>query len=99
MPPRAPPRRGLFAALRLPRPKRAGALEVKHGRLRLRAGAGPRSGFAVLEVFERAQLEGVSLSHELRRTLRDKAELVGGRYRKTPAARAAVVRLPPPARR
>ena len=89
----APPRRGLFAALRLPRPKRAGALEVKHGRLRLRAGAGPRSGFAVLEVFERAQLEGVSLSHELRRTLRDKAELVGGRYRKSREAGAALLRL------
>ena len=89
----APPRRGLFAALRLPRPKRAGALEVKHGRLRLRAGAGLRSGSAVLEVFERAQLEGVPLAHELRRTLRDKAELVGGRFRKSREAGAALLRL------
>ncbi len=89
----APPRRGLFAALRLPRPRRAGALEVKHGRLRLRAGAGLRSGSAVLEVFERAQLEGVPLAHELRRTLRDKAELVGGRYRKSREAGAALLRL------
>ncbi len=89
----APPQRGLFAALRLPRPKGTGALEVKHGRLRLRAGAGLRSGSAVLEVFERAQLEGVPLSHELRRTLRDKAELVGGRFRNSREAGAALLRL------
>jgi [protein-PII] uridylyltransferase len=89
----APPRRGLFAALRLPRAKGTGSLELKHGRLRLRSGAALRSGSAVLEVFERAQLEGVPLAHELRRTLREKAELVGGRFRKSRDAGAALLRL------
>jgi [protein-PII] uridylyltransferase len=86
------PRRRFFAALRLRRAPLRG-LEVKDGVLQLRAGVGLRSGSAVLDVFERAQAEGVPVSRELKRTLRHKAELVGGRFRRSREVGEVLLRL------
>jgi len=88
----AKPRRRFFAALRL-RPASKRGFDVKDGALHLRAGGSLRSGGAVLEVVERAQAEGVPLSRELKKTLREKAVLVGGRFRRSPEAGESLLRL------
>jgi len=88
----AKPRRRFFAALGLRRPQARG-LDVRDGVLELRAGSGLRGGASVLEVFERAQAEGVALSRELRRLLRAKAELVGGRFSRSREAGLSLLRL------
>lgn len=85
-------RRRFLAALRLSRPVRR-AFEVRGGALYLRGGVALRGGSALLEAFERAQAEGVPLSRELERTLRDKAALVAGRFRKSREAGLALLRL------
>jgi len=84
------PKRRLLAALRLHRAPRG--LDVKDGALALRAGAGLRSGHAVLEVFERAQA-GLPLSRELRSALREKAALVGGSVRRSREAGEMLLRV------
>lgn len=86
------PRRRILATLRLRRAPAARGLDVRDGTLHLRSGAGLRSGRALLEVFERAQA-GVPLSRELQRALRDKAFLVGGRFRRSREAGEALLRL------
>jgi [protein-PII] uridylyltransferase len=86
------PRRRLLAPLGLRREPAARGLDVRDGLLHLRTGAGLRSGKALVEVFERAQ-EGVPLSRELRRALRDKAFLAGGRFRRSREAGEALLRL------
>jgi [protein-PII] uridylyltransferase len=86
------PRRRFFPLLRLRRAPKRG-FEVKEGALRLRAGTALRSGSALLQAFEVAQAEGVPLSRELKRVLRERAALVGGRFRRSREAGAALLRL------
>jgi [protein-PII] uridylyltransferase len=84
------PRRRLLAALRLERPGREPerpGLEAARA-----AGAGLRSGHAVLEVFERVQA-GLPLTRELRSVLREKAALVGGGIRRSREAGDTLLRL------
>ena len=84
------PRRHPLAALRLPRTPRG--LDVRHGVVQARSGAGLRSAAAVLEVFERSQ-EGVPLSRELKAALREQAALAGLGLRRSREAGETLLRI------
>ena len=84
------PRRNPLAALRLPRTPRG--VDVRHGVVHARSGAGLRSAAAVLEVFERAQ-EGVPLSRELKAALREQAALAGLGLRRSREAGETLLRI------
>jgi [protein-PII] uridylyltransferase len=88
----ARPGRRFFAALRLPRPGKR-AFEVKDGALHARPGTSLRSASALFEAVGRAQDEGVPLSRGLKRTIRERAELVGGRFRQSKEAGATLLEL------
>ena len=92
------PRRRFFASLRLPRSGKRTFDEKDGVAPAARRARASGAATALLEAFERAQHEGVPPSRELRKTLRERAELVGGRFRRSREAGAALLRLVEPPR-
>jgi [protein-PII] uridylyltransferase len=81
-------RRRFFPSLRLKRRTVPKSLEVREGALHAR-GPALRSAPAVMEAFAVAQAEGVPLSRDLKRSLRERASLLRGPYRASREAGAA----------
>ena len=85
-------RRFRFPSLRR-RGRTSRGFEVKEGALHARRGASLRGNLPVLEAFAVAQAEGVPLSRDLTRALRDRAPDLDGGFRSSREVSAALLRL------